>query len=338
MIHIPSPALLKQIKTLLIATFTVVVFTTTVEAKQVRFNKKKIDHGYQFSYQWLDYSSSAQEMTFTLSNEGLFDRFRNFRSYKSSYAQRAIISAIKKEMQRKPISGVRIYYKEEQGKYYIEAKGDDRQVLADAYQALALIESDASQKYLEDSYYQTFIDHKESSGIKVDHVRVANKSVADLKPLKPIILDHVSIQNIRKVTNYVLGFIQNIPYNTLESRINSSGAGFSPPLQVLWENQGDCDSKMTLAAALLRALMPRIDMALIYTDGHAFIGISIPGEADEVTIMHNNVSYLLGDPTGPSLMPLGTLSPETELAINQGHYTAQDYHIEQKHLDALNQQ
>jgi hypothetical protein len=114
--------------------------------------------------------------------------------------------------------------------------------------------------------------------------------------------------------------------STLESRITSSGSGFNPPLQVLWENQGDCDSKMTLTAALLRALMPRIDMTLIYIDGHAFIGIDIPGQANEVTIEHNEVKYLLAEPTGPALLPLGTLAPESELAINQGHYIAQDYH------------
>ncbi len=198
--------------------------------------------------------------------------------------------------------------------------------MAEAYQTLAQLENEVMQQYFEDNYYQTYTNHEQVSGIKVDHVSIANDSVLDLKPLKPLILDHVSIKNIRKVTNYVLGFVQSIPYNTLESRLTSSGAGFNPPLQVLWENQGDCDSKMTLTAALLRALMPRIDMALIYIDGHAFIGINIKGEPGEVTITHNNVKYLLAEPTGPAMLPLGTIAPESELAINQGHYTAQDYH------------
>ena len=67
-------------------------------------------------------------------------------------------------------------------------------------------------------------------------------------------------------------------------------------------------------------------MALLYIDGHAFIGINIQGEPGEVTITHNNVKYLLAEPTGPAILPLGTIAPESELAINQGHYTAQDYH------------
>jgi len=302
------------------------LFTVNGQAEQVSFNKKKVDNGYSFQYQWLDHNARAQSINFSLNQKGLFERFRNFKTYQSRYAQKAILRRIKKHMMRNPISGVQIVYRQQQDKFFIEAKGLDTNKVAKAYQTITTIENKITNEYLKDSYYQPFIDHQHNSGIKVDHVSIANDSVGDLKSLKPIILNHVSIQNIREVTNYVLAFIQSIPYNTLESRITSSGAGFSPPLKVLWENQGDCDSKMALTAALLRALMPRIEMVLIYIDGHAFIGINIPGQGKEVSIEHNNVRYLLADPTGPALLPLGALSPESELAINQGHYVAEDYH------------
>lgn len=303
-----------------------ILFIATAQAQQLSFSKTPVEQGYNFQYQWLDHHKTEQSMHFTLNKEGLFERFRDFKTYQSSYAQKTILRRIKKKMQKKPIPGVQIFYRQQQGRFLIEAKGLDRKKVAEAYRTLARLEREVTEKYLKDSYYQPFTNHEQINGIKVDHVSIANDSVADLKSLKPLILEHVSIQNIRKVTNYVLSFVQSIPYSTLESRLTSSGAGFNPPLQLLWENQGDCDSKMTLTAALLRALMPRIDMALIYIDGHAFIGINIPAEAGEVTIEHNEVSYLLAEPTGPALLPLGTLAPESELAINQGHYTAQDYH------------
>lgn len=303
------------------------VFMTKAQAQQLSFSKTQVDQGYNFQYQWLDHTKTKQAISFTLNQDGLFERFRNFRTYQDSYAQKTILKRIKKKMQQSPIQGVQIFYRQQQNRFVIEAKGSDRDKVAKAYQTLARLENEVRQQYLEDTYYQTFTNYEQINGIKVDHVSIANNSVIDLKPLKPLILDHVSIKNIRKVTNYVLGFVQSIPYNTLDSRLTSSGAGFNPPLQLLWENQGDCDSKMTLTAALLRALMPRIDMALIYIDGHAFIGINIEGEAGEVTITHNKVKYLLAEPTGPALLPLGTLAPESELAINQGHYIAQDYHV-----------
>lgn len=310
--------------------FTIVVFfiffITKAQAQQLSFSKTKIEQSYSFQYQWLDHNNNEKAISFILNQEGLFERFRDFKTYQSSYAQKNILRRVKKKMHKNPIAGVQIFYRQQQGKFLIEAKGVDKDKVAEAYQALIKVQNEVTQKYLKQTYYQAFTNHEQISGIKVDHVNIANNSVEDLKILKPLILDHVSIKNIRKVTNYVLGFVQSIPYSTLESRITSSGAGFNPPLKVLWENQGDCDSKMTLTVALLRALMPRIEMALIYIDEHAFIGINIPEGVGEVTIEHNKVTYLLADPTGPALLPLGTLAPESKLAINQGHYIAQDYH------------
>lgn len=294
--------------------------------QQLSFNKKPVEHGYQFTYQWVDFSGSQQQMSFVLSQEGLFDRFRNFKTHQASYAQRSILRGIKKHFRSNPIPGVQITYKQNHENFSIEAKGRDQTKIAAAYQEIQRVETTIVQAYFKESYYQTFTNHDQISAIKVDHVSVADDSVLDLKPLKPIILEIVSIQNIRKVTNYVLSFIQNIPYNPLESRITSSGAGFNPPLRVLWENQGDCDSKATLTASLLRALMPRIEMVLVFIDGHAFIGINIPATAGEMTIEHEDITYILAEPTGPALLPLGQLDPESELAINQGHYIAQNYH------------
>ena len=72
--------------------------------------------------------------------------------------------------------------------------------------------------------------------------------------------------------------------------------------------------------------MPRIAMAMIYIDQHAFIGIAIPAKGNEVSIKYNNVNYLLAEPTGPALYPLGTLAPESELAINQDRYVVEEFH------------
>lgn len=208
----------------------------------------------------------------------------------------------------------------------IQVKGFDEKDIRRAYQQVKALEQQATNEYFKDNYYQPFVNHDNLSGIKINHSDVANASIADFKSLKSIILKKVSIKKIRQVTNYVLGFVQNIPYSSLESRISSSGTGFNPPAKLLWENQGDCDSKMTLMATLLRALMPRINMALVYIEQHAFIGIAIPAKIGDVTVEHQGVKYVLAEPTGPSLYPLGALAPESELAINQGRYIIEAFH------------
>jgi len=302
------------------------LFSLLSKAQQLAFTKKSQGNDYHFFYQWLDHDNEKQQISFALTKSALFERFRDFKSYQSEFAEKNILRNIKKKMRQQPIAGVQVSYRQKNGKYIIEMKGRDDLKVQQAYQQLSLLEQTVIKNYLTDNYYQQFITHDQISGIKVNHVDMANDSVADLKPLKPIILEKVSIKNIRKVSNYVLSFVQNIPYSTLESRLTSSGAGFNPPTKVLWENQGDCDSKMTLTAAILRALMPRIDMALIYIDAHAFIGIAIPAQGDEISINYQGVDYLLAEPTGPALLPLGRLAPESERAINQGRYVVENYH------------
>ncbi len=297
-----------------------------VQAKQLSFSKKVQDNSYAFSYQWLDHNNARQSIQFSLTKSALFERFRMLKTYQSEFAQKTILHAVKRQLRQQPLNGANVVFKKQSGKTVINVEGVDEKKVAAAYQKIKEIEKEATNKYFKRNYYQTFITHDQQRGIKVDHVNIAKASVADFKVLKPLILDKVSIENIRSVTNFVLGFVQNIPYSTLESRLTSSGAGFNPPAKLLWENQGDCDSKMALTATILRALMPRISMAMIYIDQHAFIGIAIPAKAGEVSITHNEINYLLAEPTGPALYPLGVLAPESELAIDQERYVVEEFH------------
>ena len=305
------------------------MIVASVQAKQVKFSKQSQDNQYVFNYQWLDHDNQAQSMSFALTKPALFERFRMLKTYQSEFVHKSIMLEVKKKLRDQPLQGAQAFFKHLDGKMVIQVKGLDNKNVALAYERVREIEEETIAQYYKRNYFQVFTTHDQQTGVKVDHVNIASDSVADFKVLKPIILDIVAIENIRKVTNYVLSFVQSIPYSTLESRVTSSGAGFNPPAKLLWENQGDCDSKMTLTATILRALMPRIDMAMIYIDQHAFIGIAIPAKTGEMSIKYQGVNYLLGEPTGPALYKLGKLAPESELAINQGRYTAEAFHSDE---------
>lgn len=300
--------------------------TSLVSAKQIKFDKQLQNDHYRFNYQWLDHNNVQQSMNFALTKPALFQRFRTLKGYQSDFAQKTIMRSVKQQINATPLHGAQALFSQQNGKMVVQVKGQEEEDVARAYQKVKEIEQEATAAYFKKNYYQVFTTPEQVTGIKIDYVSIANDSVADFKVLKPIILEQVSIKNIRKVTDYVLSFVQSIPYSTLESRINSSGAGFNAPAKLLWENQGDCDSKVTLTATILRALMPRIEMAMIYIDQHAFIGIAVPAQAGEMTINYQGINYLLGEPTGPAPYRLGKLAPESELAINQGRYVAEKFH------------
>lgn len=301
--------------------FIVLTFSLSVSAKQLAFTKKEMLNSYQFDYRWLDFNQKERHLTFELSKEILFKRFRGFKAYKNQIAQQTINKNVFKTWSKSPHKNTQLNLVRQQGNFVLSLTGNNNNDLQVAQTKVNKLKKEAFNKYLEKNNYHQFNMPNGNIGIKPDHTKIATLSVADFKPIKPIILQEVDIKNIRYATNYVLGLVQTIPYSTLASRVTSSGAGFNPPAKLLWENQGDCDSKVTLTATLLRSLMPRVKIALIFIDGHALLGIETKQQGNDLTVDLDNHTYILAEPTGPATMPLGQISFDSEQAILNGMYS-----------------
>lgn len=299
-------------------------FAFCAHSKQLYFDKVEYDKTYHFQYEWLDHSDQPQSLQFSLNKAALFNKFRHFGIYKPALAQQEITHQVVKYFHKNPVKNVQVKY--DKTSQLIQIKAADLQRIQQVQAKIKTLNNEYTQAYLHKKHYIAFTSPNQTPLIKPDHVKFASLSATDLKPIKPLLLEKVSIKNIRKATNYVLAFVQSIPYSALTSRENSSGAGFNPPLKLIWENQGDCDSKVTLTAAILRTLMPRIKMVLVFIDNHALIGIDATPQGDDLTIMVNGTNYVLGEPTGPAMLTLGHLDEASELAIAQGHYTAEEFH------------
>lgn len=310
--------------------FGLLLFSSSSSALQLEYSKELVDGIYQFNYQWKDHNNKIQTLGFSLSQKAVYDRYRNFSIYQPELAQEYVNKSLRKHFKKSPIKGVQVSFKEENKGFQAIIKSTNEQLLNDVSNQISLLEQGFTEEYLKKKYYHHFTTPEQVSAIKPDHGRIALESVNDLKALKPLILEKSSIKNIRKVSNYILSFIQNIPYSTLESRVTSSGVGFNPPLKLLWENKGDCDSKVTLTASLLRTLMPRIKLAFIYIENHALIGINVTPKSDDVTVIDNGITYVLAEPTGPAIFALGKLAKESERAIYNGHYTLERFHARNK--------
>jgi|GEM_PF-3468316 hypothetical protein len=114
----------------------------------------------------------------------------------------------------------------------------------------------------------------------------------------------------RVLLNRLLLFTQSIPYSRLADR--QSSIGFLPPLQLLDENRGDCDSKAVLFAAIAHQLYPRLPIVMVLLSNHAYLALGISPEPGDRFIERDGRSWTLAEPVGPGHTRLGELGKESE--------------------------
>ena len=155
---------------------------------------------------------------------------------------------------------------------------------------------------------------------KPDHLRFAKESAEPLKPVLDEIRKKMPRANARGVAVFLLSWLQTIPYDTMESRAESNGAGFVPPLRLIANNKGDCDSKVTLMASIMKAMFPRLKIALIYIPGHALIGMNVSHLTEDEKLEIDGLDYTLAEPVGPGLLPFAQISEQSKRYISSGYY------------------
>ncbi|MCC7273335.1 MAG: hypothetical protein IT561_11765, partial [Alphaproteobacteria bacterium] len=105
-----------------------------------------------------------------------------------------------------------------------------------------------------------------------------------------------------------LAFVQSIPYAVPQGR---SQGGFVMPAAFFDINRGDCDVKSAALAAILLTLLPDRSVAMVLPPEHALLAVDIPSAGDEAKIVVDGRSYVLLEPTGPALWPIGRVAEET---------------------------
>lgn len=92
---------------------------------------------------------------------------------------------------------------------------------------------------------------------------------------------------------------------------------------MLEQNQGDCDSKVTLMAAMLAQLFPELKQAMVFVPGHALLGVALPAKPGEATLNREGETYLLMEPTGPAQLAMGQLAPTSKTLIDSQQLSVQ---------------
>jgi hypothetical protein len=157
--------------------------------------------------------------------------------------------------------------------------------------------------------------------VKPDHRRYIDETAKALVPVSQAFYEKINTSaDARAYFSLLLGWVQSIPYDTLEDRVASSGAGFAPPMGLLLQNKGDCDSKAVLTSALVRAFLPNTEMIMVFLPRHALLGVAITPIAGDETLEVEGKTFVLYDPTGPALLPFGHVSTSTKQFIDTGRY------------------
>lgn len=187
---------------------------------------------------------------------------------------------------------------------------------------LKMAHDEAQEAYWSDNFFIKYSSTTGADIIRHDHAKYTSLSSSSLHPIVEAIKNlQTNPQDTREFIHIALGWIQSIPYNKLEDRLSSNGSGFVSPRDLLIQNQGDCDSKSTLMAALLKAYNQYLDIQMVYLPKHALLAIKLRANDSEMTIKYQGEEYILLEPTGPAQLPIGEVADTTKLSLQNRQFT-----------------
>ena len=306
----------------IIVWFVFLLVSINAAAEQISFNKTESDAGITLSYQWTDHFEQNQSIDITLPQDKINNLYRSVKNYMPDIAQRYVYIELMKAAQKVDPREARIRLRKLGLDTRITVSGRSPELIRKWQQTMETSKSEAFERYLKENYYTTFKTHYGKEAVKPDHIRYLNESRELLMPVAQAFFDKVGQGNdTRDYANMLLSWIQSIPYNELEDKSVSRGSGYLSPAEVLTNNIGDCDSKTTLMASLMRSLLPNVSQAIVYLPGHALLAANLPRRDTEHTIELDGMRYLLLEPTGPALMPIGEIGDKSAKDIASGMYT-----------------
>lgn len=292
-------------------------------AQQSVFNKSKQNNQVFFDYSWSDHQGLTRDIKFALPLRQL--NKQTHKKFIPELAQQYVYIELHKAARKIDPREARVQIQHRGQDIHIQVTSRSNNLLDKWQRSMNQSQEKALDQYLEDNYYSHFRSHLGQEAIKPDHLRYISENQANLLPIAQAVYDKLPTNSeTRSYVNLVLSWVQSIPYNELKNRVTSNGAGYLPPLSVVANNQGDCDSKTVLMASLIRSLLPDVKMTMVFLPNHALLGIVLPFRTSETTIDINGLDYLLMEPTGPAKIPLGEVADSTARDLAGNMYSLEE--------------
>lgn len=202
--------------------------------------------GGQLNVGWQDREGKAQQLSYRLEAGKLPPLI----AYRPARMQEDVLQSL---LQQAPLAFPEVQFSLVRPAMSLSIKSRNADKAREASQWVKPEQAKLEAAWLTQHYFQPFTAPDGAPAIKQDHVRIALESRDELAPLMEQLKQEGATETEarQKTVAHMLDFIQAIPYQLLDSQSGRSGKGFLSPRQVLEQNRGDCDSKVTLMAALL---------------------------------------------------------------------------------------
>lgn len=294
--------------------------TSSSFAEQLNFSKQSVSGVTGFYYKWQGMQGQVEELSFKLPTESIDQSLQSFKIFDNRRSNDYVYEKMKEYAQANSDKMADIKVKRVRLGFELEAKGKSREKINEVIAGLKEVQQKAMDEYVKSHYYSYISDSK----IKPDHARIAKAYVAPMRPVAQAIADKVGNNDYREVTNFTLSFLQAVPYDFLRSRWTSNGAGFQMPYAFLATNKGDCDTKSVVLASILRNFYPRLRMVMVYTPGHAFIGLAIPVKKGDMALQIKGTTFVLAEPVGPHQAPIGIVAEKSKAKLIANDYAYEE--------------
>jgi len=292
-------------------------------AEQLSFNKSKQNKEMNFNYSWSDHQELTRDIAFALPLRQL--NRQNHKKFIPDLAQQYVYIELHKAARKIDPREARVQIQHRGQDIHIQVTSRSGNILDKWQRSMNQSQEKALDQYLKDNYYSHFRSHLGQKAVKPDHLRYISENTAALLPIAQAVYDRLPTNSeTRAYVNLVLSWVQSIPYNELKNRLTSNGAGYLPPLSVVANNQGDCDSKTVLMASLVRSLLPDVKMTMVFLPNHALLAIVLPFRTNEQTLDIDGLDYLLMEPTGPAKIPLGEIANRSAREIAGNMYSLEE--------------
>lgn len=284
------------------------------------FQRTNTGQATEFSYQLAKDST----LRFRLENK-LLNQYRGMKRYMPHMADQAVRHALLRKAASMQQNGIRVQFSPPNLPLQYSVQADDQAKVKQAMSTLANEQSKALTEYLAKGYYYLLDDPVKGKGVIPDHLLFMQDALGHLQPVADAFIANYGNKNIRQIAAHLTSWIQQIPYRDLDNRLASNGNGYAPPVQLIFDHSGDCDSKAVLWASVMRLIFPTLMIKIIYLPNHAVIAAQVPATDTEQVIDFADASLLLIDPTGPAPLKLGQVSSEFQAALKSKQFSQRTF-------------